>query len=113
MTRARSSLSAATRALTVLTTLLGACSESASSRLDAIGTRLVPSPEVTFGRGPATGAVGRAGSPALELLDTHETGLFNLGAAEIVDYHPATRRTFVVNSHAARVSVLELGSRGF
>jgi hypothetical protein len=111
--RARSSRTGAIRALALLGALLGACSESASSHSDVIGTRLGLSPELSFGQGPTSGGVGRAGSPALELLDTHETGLFNLGAAEIVDYHPATHRTFVVNSHAARVSVLELGSRGF
>jgi hypothetical protein len=65
------------------------------------------------GSGRRTAARRPAGGPALQLLDTHETGLFNLGAAEIVDYHAATRRVFVVNSHAARVSVLELGPRGF
>jgi DNA-binding beta-propeller fold protein YncE len=112
MTAARSSLTRATRALTLLSGLLVACSESASSGSDGIGTRLGTSPELPFGRDSAA-AVGRARGPTLELLDTHETGLFNLGAAEIVDYHPATRRTFVVNSRAARVSVLELGSRGF
>lgn len=91
---------------------LGACSESSSSRRDG-GARLGPSPELTFGGGPQADGRRLVAAPALELLDTHETGLYNRGAAEIVDFHPATRRAFVVNSRASRVSVLQLGARGF
>jgi hypothetical protein len=73
-----------------------ACSEAARSepvehRFDRLGAR----------------------APALELLDRHETDQFNRGAAEIVHYHAGTRRVFVVNSLAGRVTVLELGPRGF
>jgi hypothetical protein len=92
---------------------LGACSEASSARRDAGVARLGATPDLTLGAGPD--ADGRRGGAvrALQLLDTHETGRYNLGAAEIVDFHPATRRAFVVNSRAARVSVLELGARGF
>jgi hypothetical protein len=99
------------RALALLVVLLGACSESSTSRRDASGARIGPPSHLTLG-GETEGQRGGA-TRALELLDTHETGLYNLGAAEIVDFHPATRRAFVVNSRAARVTVLELGPRGF
>jgi hypothetical protein len=85
------------------------CSPS-RSRIDATGTRVGPTPQLLAGR-PAV--VPAARGPALQVLDRHETGIFNRSAAEIVDYHAPSRRAFVVNAGAAQVTVLELGPGGF
>jgi hypothetical protein len=46
--------------------------------------------------------------PQLRVLGTHESGLFNVGGAEIPTYDPLTRRAFVVNAGSATVDVLDL-----
>ena len=46
--------------------------------------------------------------PRLRVLGTHESGLFNVGGAEIPTYDPLTRRAFVVNAGSATVDVLDL-----
>lgn len=99
-----------------LAVCLIACSEPARSepaghRLDRLGARLASLSEVALGRAADDAAPRR--TPALELLDRHESGQFDRGAAEIVHYHAGTRRVFVVNALARRVTVLELGPRGF
>ena len=53
------------------------------------------------------------GTRALEVVDRWESGRYNVGAAEIVEYHEASRHVFVVDAEAGRVQVLELGARGF
>jgi hypothetical protein len=99
------------RWLWCLVACLTACSES-SAPLDRAGARVVSLPEAALGARRPTDALPRA-EPALQLLDSHESGQFNRGAAEIVHYHAGTRRVFVVNALAGRVTVLELGARGF
>jgi hypothetical protein len=47
-------------------------------------------------------------TPRLRVLGTHESGLFNVGGAEIPTYDPITRRSFVVNAGSATVDVLDL-----
>ncbi len=49
---------------------------------------------------------------ALQVLSSIKTGGFDEGASEIVDYHPETRRVFVVNAALAQVQVLELDGFG-
>lgn len=94
-----------------LLALLGGCSDRHGARGGAgirIGARdAAPGDDRYLARGRA-----RAGR-VLELVDSHESGQFNRGGAEIVDFHPGTRRVFVVSSKAARVTVLKLGARGF
>src|SRR5262245_59042918 len=46
--------------------------------------------------------------PSLRVLATYESGLFNVGGAEIPTYDPITRRGFVVNAGSATVDVLDL-----
>ncbi len=46
--------------------------------------------------------------PVLRVLGTYESGLFNVGGAEIPTYDPFTRRAFVVNAGSATVDVLDL-----
>ena len=46
--------------------------------------------------------------PRLRVLGTYESGLFNVGGAEIPTYDPITRRSFVVNAGSATVDVLDL-----
>lgn len=46
--------------------------------------------------------------PRLRVLGTHQSGLFNVGGAEIPTYDPITRRSFVVNAGSATVDVLDL-----
>jgi hypothetical protein len=49
-----------------------------------------------------------AKQPKLRVLGTYESGLFNVGGAEIPAYDPITRRAFVVNAGSATVDVLDL-----
>ena len=42
------------------------------------------------------------------MLGSYESGLFNVGGAEIPTYDPLTRRAFVVNAGSATVDVLDL-----
>ncbi|GIX29906.1 MAG: alkaline phosphatase [Porticoccaceae bacterium] len=68
--------------------------------------------------GPAgpPGPPGPPGEPAaswtlsLSLLGRYESGQFGEGAAEVVAFHPATARTFVVNAASGRVDVLDATS---
>ena len=54
-------------------------------------------------------AAGSHGSqPSLRVLGTYESGLFNVGGAEIPTFDPLTRRAFVVNAGSATVDVLDL-----
>jgi len=46
--------------------------------------------------------------PQLRALGSYESGLFNVGGAEIPTYDPFTRRAFVVNAGSATVDVLDL-----
>ncbi|EFQ82633.1 LPXTG-motif cell wall anchor domain protein [Aeromicrobium marinum DSM 15272] len=66
----------------------------------------------------STATVASAAEPAVELsapdaaveldvLGTYRTGQFDVSAAEIVAFHPATDRTFVVNALSGRVDVLD------
>ncbi len=65
--------------------------------------------------GPAgpTGMEGTDATPstiALSLLGRYETGIFGESAAEIVDYDPATKMTFVVNSNSGQIDVIDTSS---
>ena len=46
--------------------------------------------------------------PRLRVAGTYESGLFNVGGAEIPTFDPLTRRAFVVNAGSATVDVLDL-----
>ncbi len=61
------------------------------------------------GRGPdGNGPPGRERKAVeLSLLDRYSSGVFDEGAAEIVDYDPETERLFVVNANAGAVDVLD------
>ncbi len=67
----------------------------------------------------ADGAPGSAGADgvdatpttiSLSLLGRYETGEFDESAAEIVDYDPATRMTFVVNANSGQVDIIDAAS---
>lgn len=49
-----------------------------------------------------------AKQPRLRVLGTYESGLFNVGGAEIPAFDPISRRSFVVNAGSATVDVLDL-----
>jgi hypothetical protein len=49
-----------------------------------------------------------AKQPKLRVLGTYESGLFNVGGAEIPAFDPISRRSFVVNAGSATVDVLDL-----
>ena len=53
-------------------------------------------------------AASAAAQPRLQPLGTYATGLFDEGAAEIVDYDPSTKRAFFVNAEAGEIQVLDL-----
>lgn len=55
-------------------------------------------------------AVEPAQSVAMRLVGRYATGLFNVGAAEIVAFDPASRRVLSVNARAGRVDVLDIGN---
>ena len=62
--------------------------------------------------GPAgsDGANTAATTISLSLLGRYETGVFDESAAEIVDYDPATRMTFVVNANSGQIDVIDASS---
>lgn len=45
---------------------------------------------------------------SLDVLGSYATGIFDEGAAEIVDYDPATQRLFFVNADAGQVQALDI-----
>ncbi|MES1024610.1 choice-of-anchor I family protein [Gloeocapsa sp. BRSZ] len=45
---------------------------------------------------------------SLAPISTYETGIFDEGAAEIVEYDPQTQRLFVVNANSATLDVLDI-----
>ncbi|MDJ0601845.1 MAG: choice-of-anchor I family protein [Crocosphaera sp.] len=47
---------------------------------------------------------------SLNLLGTHETGIFDEGAAEIPAYDPISRKVFVVNGFANELTVLDINN---
>jgi len=49
-----------------------------------------------------------AKQPKLRVLGTYESGLFNVGGAEITAFDSISRRSFVVNAGSATVDVLDL-----
>jgi 2',3'-cyclic-nucleotide 2'-phosphodiesterase (5'-nucleotidase family) len=53
-------------------------------------------------------------SPEVQLtaIGTYETGVFDEGAAEIVDYDPVTQRLFVVNGDTKAIDILDLSTPG-
>lgn len=56
------------------------------------------------------GSDASAGTIALSLLGRYETGVFDESAAEIVDYDPATRMTYVVNANSGQIDVIDASS---
>lgn len=44
----------------------------------------------------------------LEVIGRYESGIFDEGGAEIVDYHPPTERLFVINAELGGVDVLDV-----
>ncbi|WP_279247349.1 choice-of-anchor I family protein [Candidatus Litorirhabdus singularis] len=56
------------------------------------------------------GANTTANTISLSLLGRYETGVFDESAAEIVDYDPATRMTFVVNANSGQIDVIDASS---
>lgn len=48
--------------------------------------------------------------PLLSVLGTYRSRLYNVGAAEIVAYHPPTRRLYVVNAQAGTLDTLDIST---
>ena len=48
------------------------------------------------------------GQPELTLISTYRTGVFDDGAAEIIAYHPQTKRIFSVNGGAGAIDILDI-----
>lgn len=51
-----------------------------------------------------------SGDLGLEVLGRYESGLFDEGGAEIVDYHAPTHQLFVINAEAGGVDVLDVSN---
>lgn len=47
-------------------------------------------------------------SARLEVLGRYESGIFDEGGAEIIDYHPPTERLFVINAELGGIDVLDV-----
>ncbi|WP_380674347.1 choice-of-anchor I family protein [Salinigranum sp. GCM10025319] len=65
----------------------------------------------TTGRGvfqTEGGALPGHGTVRLESIGRYQSGLFDEGGAEIVDYHPPTQRLFVINADLGGVDVLDV-----
>ncbi|PYF97800.1 LPXTG-motif cell wall anchor domain-containing protein [Georgenia satyanarayanai] len=79
---------------------------AATTALAAVALTL---PALTAGAATVPVSV-TAGDAAFELtaIGTYESGVFDESAAEIVTFHAATQRLFVVNAAAATVDVLDL-----
>ncbi|AOS61856.1 choice-of-anchor I family protein [Actinoalloteichus hymeniacidonis] len=60
-----------------------------------------------FAQSAEPGAIG-PGPLELSVLGTHETGVFDASAAEIVAHDPQTQHLFVVNAAAAQIDVLDI-----
>jgi PKD repeat protein len=54
------------------------------------------------------GALPGPGTVRLESIGRYQSGLFDEGGAEIVDYHPPTQRLFVINADLGGVDVLDV-----
>jgi hypothetical protein len=52
--------------------------------------------------------LGQDSMVSLEVLSTYSTDIFDEGAAEIVDYDPASQRLFVVNGGSASIDILDI-----
>jgi DNA-binding beta-propeller fold protein YncE len=53
-------------------------------------------------------ALSGPGAAGLELIGRYESGIFDEGGAEIIDYHAPTQRLFVVNANLGGVDVLDI-----
>ncbi|KEK28369.1 choice-of-anchor I family protein [Shewanella xiamenensis] len=47
-----------------------------------------------------------------ELIGRHQTGVYGLSAAEIVEYHSASQRIFVVNARSCKVDIIDANLLG-
>jgi len=47
-----------------------------------------------------------------ELIGRHQTGVYGLNAAEIVEYHSASQRIFVVNARSGKVDIIDANLLG-
>jgi PKD repeat protein len=54
------------------------------------------------------GGISGSGGVRLESIGRYESGLFDEGGAEIVDYHAPTQRLFVINADLGGVDVLDV-----
>ncbi|WP_299269214.1 choice-of-anchor I family protein [Halorientalis sp.] len=54
------------------------------------------------------GTIQQSGAVRLESIGRYQSGLFDEGGAEIVDYHPPTQRVFVINADLGGVDVLDI-----
>jgi DNA-binding beta-propeller fold protein YncE len=83
-------------------TVLGLLAGSAAASSDVAGP----------GDGATTSDVASAldghGRVGLERIGRYESGIFNEGGAEIIDYHSPTQRLFVVNADLGGVDVLDI-----
>jgi DNA-binding beta-propeller fold protein YncE len=83
-------------------TVLGLLASTAVARNDPDATG-----GTTNARDTEGGLVG-SGHITLEQIGRYESGLFDEGGAEIIDYHPLTQRLFVINADLGGVDVLDI-----
>lgn len=86
---------------------------SGSTALALLATSAVAESDTTSGAGRSTtpvegGTIQQSGAIRLESIGRYESGLFDEGGAEIVDYHAPTHRLFVINADLGGVDVLDV-----
>jgi 2',3'-cyclic-nucleotide 2'-phosphodiesterase/3'-nucleotidase/5'-nucleotidase len=83
----------------IAATLCCGCADSPEAATTDVAAQTAPLQAASYG--------GRCERVSLEVLGSYRSGVFDEGAAEIVDFDPATSRLFVVNADAAKVEVLD------
>ncbi len=86
---------------------------SGSTALALLATSAVGDTDTSSGPGESTariegGTIPQSGALRLESIGRYQSGLFDEGGAEIVDYHPPTQRLFVINANLGGVDVLDI-----
>lgn len=83
-------------------TVLGLLASTAVAREDSAATS-----KTKINRDVEENIAG-SGHIKLEQIGRYESGLFDEGGAEIIDYHPLTQRLFVINADLGGVDVLDI-----
>lgn len=88
----------------LMSAALAACGSASVNKRDDAGN------STNQGNNPNPVAAKPASIEGVELIARYQAGTFGESAAEITDYHKASKRAFVINAEAAKISVLDLSN---